>query len=180
MDRATQDILTGGATIAFAAFGWFVGIPLGVDVPGSVKILALSPDFWPRIIMGMLTVSGAIVLIQGYLARNAKTAADPAPASTAPPDDVPIGGEVVHFDTRGQFIRVSLAFIVLFIFYFLAPYMGFVLGCIILVMVSTRILGVTSWAKSVGLAIILPVLLYYFFTKVAQIPIPLGLFEDLL
>jgi len=179
MDDAQRDIWIGGATIAIAALGYFVVIPFGVDVPNSVKILALSPDFWPRIIMGLLTVSGGIVLVQGFLARNEPTVTDPESLSAAPQEDVPLGDEIVHFNTRDQFIRVSLAFIVLFTFYFSAPYAGFVLGCMVLVVVSTRILGVKSWAKSAGLAVILPTLLYYFFTKVAQIPIPLGLFEDM-
>jgi uncharacterized membrane protein len=179
MENAKRDIWIGGATISIAALGYFVVIPLGVDVPKSVTILALSPNFWPNIIMGMLAACGLVVLIQGNLAKR-----DAAPATSladmasqdAAAEKV---GEVVHYGTQGQFLRVSSAFIGLFAFYFLSPYIGVVVGSMILVLASTRTLGVRSWAKSITLAVLLPGLLYFFFTLVAQIPIPLGLLEEL-
>ena len=39
MSLAKRDIWIGGATITLALVGWFLIIPLGVDVPKSVKIL---------------------------------------------------------------------------------------------------------------------------------------------
>ena len=178
MFLAKRDIWIGGATIALAFAGWFVIIPLGVDVPKSVKILALSPDFWPRIVMVILAVSGVVVLVQGLLEVRGRGDEQPHPENTH--DPVPSENEdVVHFETKVQAIRVVGAFVGLFAFYFLSPILGVVGGCGILVFVATRILGVVSNVKSLLLAVLLPIFLYLFFSKVAHIPIPLGLLEEL-
>ncbi len=177
MENLNRDILIGGATITIAGVGFFVVIPIGIDVPSSVKILALSPDFWPRIIMVMMAVCGLVVLAQGILAsRNDDGALHPETND----DTVPVvTNSVVHFDSRGQFVRVTAALAGLFAFYFVVPYVGLVVGAMIIIVLSTRHLGVKSWLRSGLLAVIMPVALYFFFTEVAQIPIPLGLFEEL-
>ncbi len=178
MFLAKRDIWIGCATIALAFAGWFVIIPLGVDVPKSVKILALSPDFWPRIVMIILAVSGVVVLVQGLLEVRGRGDENPHPENTHNP--VPSENEdVVHFETNVQAIRVVGAFAGLFAFYFLSPILGVAGGCGILVFVATRILGVVSNVKSLLLAVLLPIFLYIFFIKVAHIPIPLGLLEEL-
>ncbi len=180
MTNAQRDILIGGGALALALLGWFVVIPIGVDVPGSVKIMALSPDFWPRIIMGMLAACGVIVLVQGLAARGRGTPAADHPPPETSDDTAPVESDAtVHFSTAGQVLRIVTAFACLFAFYLLSPVLGVVAGCMILALAATRVLGVRSWAKSAGLAVILPVLLYFFFTQVAHIPIPLGVFEAL-
>ena len=177
MRKAKRDILIGGAAITIAVLGWFLVIPSGVDVPSSVKILALSPDFWPRIIMGMMAICGGIVLAQGIVAPRADTGGLFTEAGEDITPDEP--EETVHFDTHSQFIRIFAAFTGLFAFYLLVPYLGVVTGAMILVLASTRILGVQSWLKCSLMAVTLPVLLYFFFTKIAHIPVPLGLLEEL-
>ncbi len=177
IEDTNRDIWIGGATIAIAGFGWFVVIPIGVDVPSSVKILALSPDFWPRIIMGMMAACGLVVMAQGYLASQSDdNALQSEPDDAAEPA---LADNIVHFETRGQFVRVAMAFAGLFAFYFAVPYIGVVIGAMIIILLSTRFLGVKSWLRSGLLAVIMPVALYFFFTEVAQIPIPLGLFEEM-
>jgi hypothetical protein len=177
MENLNRDILIGGAAITIAGVGFFVVIPIGIDVPSSVKVLALSPDFWPRIIMGMMAACGLVVLAQGFLAgRND----DGAPHPETNDDTVPVETDnIVHFDTRSQLVRVTGALAVLFAFYFAVPYVGLVVGAMIIIVLSTRHLGVKSWLRSGLLAVIMPVALYLFFTEVAQIPIPLGIFEEL-
>ncbi|MFP6737058.1 MAG: tripartite tricarboxylate transporter TctB family protein [Rhodospirillales bacterium] len=177
MENTNRDIWIGGTAIAIAGFGWFVVIPIGVDVPSSVKILALSPDFWPRIIMGMMAACGLVVLAQGFLARQSDdNALQSEPDDAAEPASA---DKIVHFETRGQFVRVAMAFAGLFAFYFAVPYIGVVIGAMIIILLSTRFLGVKSWLRAGLLAVIMPVALYFFFTEVAQIPIPLGLFEEM-
>ncbi|MEK9671841.1 MAG: tripartite tricarboxylate transporter TctB family protein [Rhodospirillaceae bacterium] len=171
MTSAKRDIWIGGVAMAIAALGEFVVIPLGVTVPSSIKVLALSPDFWPRIIMFLLAGAGAMILFQGLAAGKLPIA--------PPPVKLEGDNEVVHFPMKAQVIRVTAAFAGLFVFYALSPFIGMVVGCMVLVTLATRILGVQSWAKSLALAVILPVVLYFFFANVAQVPIPLGLFEDL-
>jgi putative tricarboxylic transport membrane protein len=171
MTTAKRDIWIGAIAIALAALGEFVVIPLGVTVPSSIKVLALSPDFWPRVIMVLLAGAGAMILFQGLAAGKLLIA--------PPPVKLEGDNEVAHYPFKTQIIRVTAAFAGLFIFYALSPIIGMVVGCMVLVTLATRILGVTSWVKSLCLAVILPVALYFFFAKVAHVPIPLGLFEEL-
>jgi hypothetical protein len=167
----------GASATAIAALGWFAIIPFGVDVPASVKVLALSPDFWPRIIMIMLAGCGLTVLLQGWLARR-KVEIDAQPLESAEAGDVS-GDDIAYFDTRPQVYRVLGALLGLFVFYFLVPFVGMVVGAIIIVLASTRTLGVKSWITSGALALALPTVLYFFFTQIAYVPIPLGVFEAL-
>ncbi len=178
MFSAKRDIWIGTTAIVLALAGWLVIIPSGVDVPKSVKILALSPDFWPRIIMVILAVCGGIVLFQGLFEARRGGIEQSHPESAD--DTAPVeSDEVIHFETNVQAVRVIGAFAGLFAFYFLSPILGVVGGCGILVFAATRFLGVESAVKSLLLALLLPILLYFFFTEVAHIPIPLGLLEEL-
>jgi hypothetical protein len=175
MRRINPDMWIGFSTIGIAALGWFVIIPLGVDVPQSVKILALSPDFWPRIVIIMLAACGGVTAFQGCMsARGNGDGGQAALDEYANSDD-----DTVSYSQRTQLLRVAGALAGLFVFYLIMPYVGMVVGSILLVLISTRILGVQSWFRSASLAVLLPVLLYYFFAYVAQIPIPLGVFEAL-
>jgi hypothetical protein len=125
----------------------------------------------------MLAACGLVVLAQGFLARGAD---DARPPSGTEDEAMPVSmGDIVHFDTRGQFARVTVALIGLFAFYFALPYIGMVVGAMVIILTATRFLGVKSWLQSGLLAVIMPVALYFFFSEVAQIPIPLGLFEEL-
>ena len=169
------DMWIGGGAIALASIGWFFFIPLGVDVPSSVKLMALSPDFWPRIIMAILAFCGLVVLLQG-IAEKKSSYRNGYMADDTPEDEEE---EITYYNSRKQGVRLIAAFAGLFGFYLLSPLIGMVVGCIILVIAATRLLGVVSWTKSMLLAILLPVLLYLFFTEVAYVPIPLGLFEEL-
>jgi len=128
--------------------------------------------------MVILAVCGGVVLLQGLLEIRNGMVDQPHPENAD--DTTPIEGEdVVHFETSAQTVRVVGAFAGLFAFYFLSPVLGVVGGSVILVFTATRVLGVDSTTKSLLLAILLPTLLYFFFTEVAHIPIPLGLLEEL-
>jgi len=175
IESKTKEIYVGAAMLAIAVLGWLVAIPAGIDVPASVQFRALSPDFWPFIIMGMLGASGAIVFVLAYLERRTLLAAD-APAEPEDPED---GALVEHpFQTR---VRRSLfGMVCLFVFYFAIEQLGVVVSSIFVVLVLTFALGQRNWKKTVPLAVLLPILLYFFFVYVAQVPMPLGVFENYL
>ena len=174
MVSGKREIWIGSGATILATLGWFVIIPIGVDVPGSVKILALSPDFWPRIVVLMVAACGVVIFFQGFFAKGTVS-----PGGEASGDKTSSQPKNFYFDGRLQAVRVISAFAGLFIFYFLTPVLGVVVGCMVLVIAATHILGVESRAKAVSLAVLLPIFLYFFFIEVAHIPIPLGLFEDL-
>jgi phosphatidylglycerophosphatase A len=57
---------------------------------------------------------------------------------------------------------------------------GMLPASIVIMFVLMRLYGLKSWVLSIIIAVILPFLLFFFFEKVAQVPIPRGIFfEDL-
>ena len=66
-----REIGVGLAAIAIAVLGWFVVIPIGIDLPSQIDISALAPDFWPRVVMLLLAAAGIAIVAQGaYDARH--------------------------------------------------------------------------------------------------------------
>ncbi|MGI9334047.1 MAG: tripartite tricarboxylate transporter TctB family protein [Gammaproteobacteria bacterium] len=173
MTRAGRDVVLGLCLIAVALAGWFVVIPLGIDLPKNLKLAALSPDFWPRIVMIILALSGASVAVQAWV-ENRK----PAPA-TSSADDTDAHGPIVEHRACVRALRVVFAFACLFAFYFAIPYLGVIAGSTIIIVVYGAMLGQRSWVRLGLLAAVLPAALYLFFAHVAQIPMPLGVFETL-
>ena len=54
MNRAARnDLIFGSTVLGLALRMLFVGIPIGIESPGDVDILALAPTFWPNIIMAL-------------------------------------------------------------------------------------------------------------------------------
>jgi len=175
IESKTKEIYVGAAMVVIALLGWLVVIPAGIDVPSSVQFRALSPDFWPYIIMGMLGVSGAIVFVVAYLERKAMMAA----GNEDEPADPEAGALVEHpFQTR--VLRSLFGMACLFAFYVAIGYLGVVVSSIAVVLVLTTALGQRNWKRVVPMAVLLPILLYFFFVYVAQVPMPLGVFENYL
>lgn len=173
IESKTREIYVGAAMVAVAAFGVFVAIPAGIDLPSSVQFRALSPDFWPHIIMGMLGVCGALVFAQAYLERKALL------ASGEPRQDAPDEGALVEHDLKTRVLRSLFGMACLFVFYAAIKHLGVVLSSAVVVLALTTALGQRNWKRVVPLAVILPVFLYYFFVYVAQVPMPKGVFESL-
>ena len=177
MRTLNRDVYIGITAITVSVFGWLVVIPVGIDLPKSVKLLALSPDFWPNIIMIILFACGIIVLIQGLMlwAQTEDTSYKKETHNNNPT----VAEDIIHFSLIIQIFRIFLVLLGLFAFYFFIPHLGVVVGCMFLILAGTRGLGLSSWIKSVALALVLPTSLYFFFSEVAYIPIPLGVFEAL-
>lgn len=170
-DRATKEFRVGLAMVAVAALGWFAAIPAGIDLPQSVQFAALSPDFWPRIVMVLLGICGAVVAVQAHVERRAGTASAPAP------QDGTSDGTLVEHPLATRIQRVSFAIACLFAFYFAIGYIGIIVSSTLTVLALTVALGQRAWRHVLPLAALLPVVLYYFFVYVAQVPMPLGMFE---
>ena len=70
MTSATKEYCVGIGMLIIAVVGWFVVIPAGIDLPSSVEFRALSPDFWPHVVMILLGICGAIVAVQAHFDRQ--------------------------------------------------------------------------------------------------------------
>lgn len=158
-----SDLLLGGLLVLGCIFIITVLIPVGVQDPGYVEQAALAPDFWINIIVWGLLAIGVFILVQGYRARKR----DDAEALEAD-DQLPFPRNV---------ISVLLVIVFLFIYQQSIDSLGIVAPSIVAILLMTTFSGYRNWKVIIPVAALLPAGLYYFFLKVAHIPMPLGIFE---
>jgi len=167
--NSKREIGVGIAAMAIAALGWFVVIPLGIDLPQNIKIRALSPDFWPRIVMAILAIAGAVIAVQGFLESRAADREDTAAG----------GDDTIEHPPVVLAGRVVFALALLFVFYAGIFQLGIVVCSALIIVIFTLVLGQRQWRYILPLAVVLPLVLYFFFVQVAHVPMPLGIFEVL-
>jgi putative tricarboxylic transport membrane protein len=168
MTRNVKDIFLGGLLAGGFSLVLWVLIPAAVPVPKSIKVAALSPDFWPKIIAAGLAIMGLVLIAQGMirLVRERaetieKTVTEAAPAA----------------DRRSVFIRTVGIMVGLLVYYQIVEPLGIVVSSILAIMVFALIYDERRWKILIPVAVLMPTGLYYFFVKVANIPMPLGLFD---
>ena len=160
-----RDLLTALLFLIFGLAAVLFLIPQGVAVPESVKVAALSPDFWPRLI-AYGTIGASVFLFIETLVMT-----QPAPQ----PDEA---GEEARYQlaTLPATLRVTVLVAVLFAFYTGLAGLGVIAASILLLFVMMLFFGERNIRLIAGLSITIPLLLYAFFRYVASIPIPLGIF----
>lgn len=164
-----SDAILGAVLSAGALFMLFVIVPISVQVPKSNKVLALSPDFWIKIILWFMLFLGAQLLYQGF--KTAKEQLDDEEIET-------IEETKAHSHSMGHSIlMVLIAVANLFVYFFLIDWLGMVIASFVSVITFALLCGERRIKIILPIAVILPTGLYYFFLKVAHIPMPLGIFE---
>ena len=161
-----EHIVLGLILLVVSLVGMFVLIPNGVDSPGEVEFRALSPSFWPSIVIAVVGLCGATIFVQGFLRRN--ESAEQAEALADDDED-----EVQNVIWNKYIITI----IVLFAFYYSIQYIGLPLAAMIVLPFFIIFGGERKVLNYLPIALILPTVLYLFFVYVASVPIPLGLFE---
>lgn len=159
--------------VIFLAFGLalhFVLIDVGIPVPASLTIPALSPDFWPRIVAGAISACAIVLLVQTLLLAGRAGKGTPATESDAQETDP-------TYKTHVATLRVAGLLAAMFGFYFVLAHLGMVAASVILVFAMMLFFGETRLLLVAALSIAVPTCLYVFFRYIAGIPIPLGLFE---
>jgi hypothetical protein len=150
-----RSVLAGTLMLAIGLLVIFVLVPVGVVEPRTVKFAALSPSFYPRIVAICLCVLGGAVLVNALIKRPVDDTAEPV----AHPNGI---------------VR-TLAFFAILIFLALTvEKLGFVLAGAIAILTSMTLAGERRWWLVLVVAIVLPLLLHFFFLKVASVPIPAG------
>ena len=157
---ATKDLWSG---LLFAGLGMivvFVLIPQGVTEPRKVKYVALSPSYYPRLIGIALILLGALIAVRAVLRPIAEGPEEPR---------------------HPRSLQRTVAFFVLLAIYGLAvSTSGFILPSIIALIAALLLAGENrAWLIAL-ISLALPFGLYFFFLKVARVPIPTGVLEPLL
>lgn len=151
--------LLGVAVVTIGALALFVLIPVGIVSPSDVPALALAPEFWPFVIASVFTLMGIIMTI--------------APGSI----DQETVAELQLIPKR--ILRLTGFLAVLFGFYFVVPYFGMVVPAMAIIFGLCWFTGERRWMLLILISLLIPFVLTLFFIFIANIPIPLGIFEFL-
>ena len=160
MTFLNKDLLAG---LSFLLFGLLLVtylIPVWVDEPRRIQFVVLAPSYYPKLIAFALIVIGSTISIRSLYFKQGEHL---------------VGG--LHVAT---YFRVVAAVATFFATALLLPFAGFVLGSTVFLAILMLLAGERSPTTIALIAVSLPILLYLFFTKLANIPIPGGVLESLL
>ena len=145
-------------------------IPRGVAVPGSAKVAALSPDFWPRLIAYGAIAASVFLFIETLIVRQAAARPDDAQSDDAEEE------ARYRLAALPATVRVAVLVAALFAFYAGLTALGVVAASILLLFAMMLFFGERDIRLVAGLSVAIPLLLYAFFRYAASVPIPLGIF----
>ncbi|MGD9671604.1 MAG: tripartite tricarboxylate transporter TctB family protein [Hyphomicrobiaceae bacterium] len=155
-----RDFLAGLIFLLIGAVLLVFLIPAGIDEPQKVKFAVMSPSYYPRIIGIVMAFIGLTITIGAIISKT--------PAS--------------HFsDMDAQSVaKVVAVFIAFLLTAYALPYAGFVLTCTLCLVFLMTLAGERNPLILAPVALLLPICLYLFFTKIANVPIPGGILETYL
>ncbi len=160
MRKSARDTVFGFGMAALAVIFVLWGIPDSVVTPASIKALPLSPAFLPYVLTASIGVLGLVCGIQAAFGPGVPTEEGEGfyPAANWP-------------------IRLLGLAVVLAAFYYLPDVVG-MLGVSVLAMALLVWMGgETSVVRGGLVSFLIPLLVYLFFVKVAQVPLPQGILE---
>ncbi len=157
-----NDLILSGVTVAFALLVMFVVIPLGVEDPGTINVLALGPSFWPFIIASFICLMGLILGGQAYRRFRADG------------NRLTAGGDGQQF----ALARWFGALVLLAGYYLLLGLLGMVVTSVLVLLLFMLLGGERRPVLIASISLILPIALYLFFRYVANVAIPMGIFGD--
>jgi len=158
--------LTGIFFLLFGVLSYFVLVPKGIVVPKNIGHITTSPAFWPSIISIIIGLMGVLLMLPEKI------------TSSVDEDSSDDDEKRTPWKTRIPRLLVVLA--LLFAFYYSIESLGMVVPAMLLIFILMVYSGYRRWGLIVFLSALVPIILYIFFVHVANIPIPLGIFETLL
>jgi hypothetical protein len=152
-----RDLWAGLIMMALALLLMLVLIPVGVVEPKKVKYAALSPSYYPRFVTYVLLALGIAITARSLLFKEAGVVSD-----DLRPDA-----------TR----RYCWVFVILAVYAASVTWLGFIVTSTLALLATFWLAGERRWYLIIPIALSLPLGLYFFFLKVASVPIPLGILE---
>ena len=149
-----NDMLFGAFVVAIFLPVYIWVIPAEVPVLTPVKVAALSPDFWPRIIVMGLVLLGLIQMGVAF--------AHPA------------GDTLPRLQTTDR-VRTACLCLLLVAFPLVVPVLGFLCASVLIMGLCMGLFGERRIAMILGCSVALALTLQLFFVRVAAVLIPTGL-----
>ncbi len=160
-----RDLWLGAGLAVLSALLYLVIIPAGITVPSGVRSPVMSPAFWPNIIALFMLAMSALLFMRAAIAWQR--------GEIVPHKSDDVEGDEESSGWSGQ-IRSIAVIAFLFVYYWLILMIGLVPAS----MVALLAVGLMTARPNISLLLIatpvLPMLLYLFFFKVANVPIPGG------
>src|SRR5699024_3165049 len=148
MQNGIRDISTGFVLIIFSIFGYLVANEFG----DGEKLGSFGPRFFPKLILILLVVLSVSLLIKGIISlKTEKTS--------------------IKFNLK-KILRVAIYIVLLIAYINLFFITGFIFSTIIFLIIAQYLFGMRSWLKLIVISIVTPIILYYFFTGLFNIPLP--------
>jgi hypothetical protein len=154
-----KDILAASVFVFFGLLLILLLIPRGVVEPGNVELAILSPSYYPKIISYILILIGLGIFIKNF------------------PNGFFEESEKIE---KKYLFRILIIFITILTIVFFLPTFGIPLTSGIALLFLLMLGGERRPIIIFLVSTLVPLLIYLFFTKVAQIPIPNGMLESLL
>ena len=157
----SKDCLSGALMIAAGTLLVALIIPNWITEPAKVRVAALAPSYYPRIVAICLALVGAAILGNALFrkAQSSESAKDRRPDAM---------------------VRTAAILCILAACFLSLERLGFVLGSAITVALALLLGGERRYWLIGAIALLLPLLLYLFFLKVARIPMPTGVLQPFL
>lgn len=173
-----RDIWLGAIVFLLALVVLFAVMPWAVSSPRVVPNLALSPTFWPRIILFSLAGLGIMLALRALRDANRE--------GTAPTDDTDAGedphtepfSDAPPFDRFDRKVVIAAGFMI--VFCLVLETLGVVLPAAVLLVALVLLHSLDRWLIAIVVGVVTVVILYMFFRYVAGIPVPLGPLNGLL
>ncbi len=165
MTKIYKDIYLGlGMAVAFSIV-LFIILPRAVIVPSSIKIVSLRPDFWPGFLCAsLISLSLLMAGIAWILQLRSKGYSD-------------MGEEKISGTINQSHLATSKPYIVmagLLGYYIMIEPLGIIISSIIALLGLALLYGERKFKTLIPVAVLLPIGLYLFFTKIANVPFPIG------
>ncbi len=154
MQMQQKDGLLGlGMTILFGLVLTVV-IPRAIPVPSSIEIASTRPDFWPRILCGILMALSLSLAAKSFFGTRRPDSPQPCRAAFSP-----------------RHLGIML---LLFVYYLAMEPLGIILSSALAFVALARIYDHKTSLTVAATAVALPCVLYFFFSRVMGIPLPMG------
>ena len=167
-----ENIVLGTGLIVFFAYVLFVLIPAEIFIPAGIRIRALSPAFFPRIVSILMIGLGAGIVVQSLLQIRSVRLMGGVPPAQPEADDQQDTSTDLRLPVK--IAKIGFASVLLFCYYWLIGIFGMMATSIVMMPAFSFLYGYRKWKLVLPLSVVLAVSLYYFFAKVAHISIPKG------
>jgi hypothetical protein len=169
MIRHKTDIYIGIFLALLSLFLIFIINPISITVPDAsvVEEGSVTPIFFPNLISFLILIFSSLLIFNSYY--STKNNINPE--------------ESLILQTKLEIsvilVRILSLFTIL-IFPYICNLLGIILSSIILYILFAIYCGERRWMTPILGSIISTIILYYFFVKIASVPLPLGVLENIL